>query len=169
MRSNSFEITGAWVGDDRDADRAVILADSAEAMVTEFNGLTPGCVTIMIGHPQEPAGGKLALWIDLDRGTALGISDKLLKAIAAGESGRAAGTAVAVEAWDAAGESCLASRNVGFEVGYGFGADDLAKGKCSIEMDRKTTGRAAQDEILVTFDGANARILAELLRIMPFR
>ena len=84
MRSNSFEITFARVHAHagRKDGHLIELAGPFEAMVSAFGGVTPDCVTVMVGAPRALAEGRLALWIDLDRATCPRVSDEMVKAIA---------------------------------------------------------------------------------------
>jgi hypothetical protein len=171
MHSNSFEITGASVyAHAGQADgRVVEFASRFEASVSAFGGVTPDHVTIMVGVPRALAAGKLALWIDLDRATCLRVSDEMLKIIASGKRGNVSDRAFAAEAWDeAGGVPCLSEKDATFKV-----SNDSQGGKADgawhLKVDRYSAKMTREAGAEVSFDAANARMLAELLRAMPFR
>jgi hypothetical protein len=171
MKSNEFSITGANVYTEKKpgAGRVLEFKEQAEALVTPLNELTANCVTIMIGIASDPAAGKLALWIDLDRATSLRLSDEMLRAIGArSPSPRIDGTAMTVDAWDDAHKPYLHAQGVDFRLGAGWDGR-YGQDHWSIYMERQSARGLIEVSAHIHFDNANARILAELLRVMPFR
>ena len=169
MRSNSFEITFARVHAHagRKDGHLIELAGPFEAMVSAFGGVTPDCVTVMVGAPRALAEGRLALWIDLDRATCPRVSDEMVKAIASDKGAfKVGGWAAEADAWDEAAKECLSEKDAAFQVSNGEGKD---KSAWTLKVSRRGAKTTLEAGAEMRFDAANARIFAELLRAMPFR
>ena len=144
---------------------ATDFSGKAEADVQSLNFAVPDCVAIRIGTSTEPIDGKLAIEIDIDRKTALILSDLMLASIGAGKPVWHQDSVVRqVRVWDGTGKSYLSVSDIKLLL-----IRDSTFDHWHIQMEKHSDKGLRKALISVHFDSDNARILAELLRVMAFR
>ena len=126
----------------------------------------PNCVTVRVGVPGGGSSDGLAVQIDIERSVALGLSDwMLLRPQADRIPWRRDEFAVrSLQAWTGKGAPLADVA----DVAMAFSSDPV-NDTWTASLERIGAAREISLNVQINFDNANARLLAELLRAMPFR
>ena len=160
MQYNAFEITGADAGDFGRSPTGINLGASSEALVQPLHHSTRDCVTIAI--TSISMAGEKSIDIDLPRATALQVSDEMLAAINSGDNAVIHGVARGVHVADLDGKPLVSMEDVDFTLRG-------TNRRWSLVVENRPASERGRAWADVEFEKPADRLLAELLRVMPFR